>query len=683
MNDGTHAADRFIARALAPLPDGQEREREERDLRERLQIHAACMEAEVVEMEKMLERYDARPWLLRNWIRVLALVMLVVCVPLLVWVVGRILVAARDISGLSGTTAKKESVNLAVMLKDPTPEGRLLVEGKRGAPDDGARWRPLWDSAPDDPRMLALYARGYYSANKRLSPEIAEAAQRIDPDNGWFIIMEAAGIAGKAVTRGKVSEKERKAGKAAGMTVNDAAALDQAIALVRRARSLTRFETYQTDIHRMRMERLRPAEDFVGKVYRMVVVMADGKPALWDARNVHNALAASAQRCADAGDAAGFDLAVEDCIWLFHVSIGQADSVIDQMLARACFSSILRNLRDAARKLGRDDQAKRFDLLDQAVREQREQVRKLNDENRVTSDLLTDRGSLMSGFMTHASWVALNPPAITGEDVKPGRFVDHAMLGRLFSGTIWGFLGGVVLVLAVRLPQPLARRLANLLGWRDWLWVLGVGVVGPVVWFVWVTRYTPLSARESAIMRTLLVQPGLQYGALLWMIILTPLAVARWRVARRCRTLGMTVPGLRWDWLGAVCAALAVPLFGLGGTWWFRMEILGPGVLVLFGWPMLRMLVQTWNCSRKDSPHRLWQGVVLAAALPAWLFAMLLCGVGLRAFEAEERYWVRQDRLMGVPDDQPVSSRYEAELVEVLRGETAELFKPLDTMSRE
>lgn len=680
MNENP-SADPFVTRVLLPLPEGAARAEAEAELRGRLAEHASGQEAVVAEMEATLARTDARPWPLRNWRQVQVWVMLVVCIPLLVWTAGRVVFAARDITGLGGGGTDRPAPDVSTILKDPTPAGRLLVEGARGETNQGERWRPLWESAPDDPRFLAQYALAYYGEYKRLSPEIVAAAERIDPDNGWFPLLEAAGIARKAVTREKVSDKDSKTGKAARVTVNDKEALDRALALIHKARNLPRFETYQTDLHRMRMEQLRPAEDFLSSVYR-AASMAGGNEPLLLMLDLSSALAASALRCSEAGDEAGFDRAVDDWLWLYHAGMREAHSLVSQLLVRSFAAFPLRIFRDAALQLGREDQAARFGALDVAVRERRERAKKRGEQDPL-ADLVGQRGSMLGRLHLAAGSMVMSPPVVRDEDLKPGRLADHALVDRLFTGVVWALIGCVAMSVGFsrRGPRQLARRMTDLLDWRDWLWILGVGVLAPIGWFVLITRFTPLSAREWAIMRTLCVQSAAQHVALLLLLVLVPLALARWRVAARGRLLGLAASGRKWDWLAVGSVALAVPVFGLDRTVCSSFERITLAAVLLFGWPVLRESVMAWRHSRPSSPHVLWHYAVARAALPGWVFAMLLCGIALRVHEAEERHWVRANRLMEVPPDQPVMSRYEAELVKVLRAETAELLKPLDAIS--
>ena len=76
----------------------------------------------------------------------------------------------------------------------------MLLFGENHATDEADRWKPLWDSDPGNPAFLAQYASAYFSDSKKLSPEILDAAAKIDPDNGWFIALAAAGIAEGSAT---------------------------------------------------------------------------------------------------------------------------------------------------------------------------------------------------------------------------------------------------------------------------------------------------------------------------------------------------------------------------------------------------------------------------------------------------------------------------------------------------
>ena len=677
MTDHPTPADRLVAAILAPARNDDERATMDEQLREHLAAHAAENGGELDEIANRIGRADRLPWPLRRWRLVLTVLMLAVSAPLVFWAGASVVQSLGKIAALRQLTGDAAPPTVARMANLP-PQARLLLYGAPGAATPVDRWRPLWESAPDNPAFLAKYAIASWQTDQRLAPEIIAAARRIDPDNGWFIALEAAAEAKQAVTAGKLSEKDTKAGKARPITINDDDALDRVMARLGEARSKPRFDSYQTDLHRRKMASIPPPEDFVSSLTALAVAVDTNEPLL-PLRDLAYALSARAEQCGRSADAAGFDETLALSQWLWQSALQESDTLVGQLLGKAMATQPLRHFCDAATALGRDGQAATFAAVDQSQRELRERLRTSRARDAL-SDLLTQRGAATVKLSTAAgASLVQDPPAIREDHLKPGRLVEHALVDRMFTGLTWVILGVCAWTAAFGKPRcrPLATRPTLLLGWRDWCWIVLAGVLVPVAWFVAVTRLTPLSAREWSVMMTQGLQPAGQHLALRLLLLLVPLAAARHLLGRRCAAVGLAGPRLTLVWIAIALAALAVPAFGLVG-WWLRSA---PAVVavavVLLGLPLLWLLVLAVKFAFASRPHALRRATVGAAVAPAWVFAMLLCGLALPVHQAEERHWVRAGHLFATPPDLPVVHRYEALLVERLRAETTELLAPL------
>ncbi|MCU0780856.1 MAG: hypothetical protein MUF04_07115, partial [Akkermansiaceae bacterium] len=533
MTDHPTPADRLVTAVLAPARNDDERATMDEQLREQVAAHAAENGGEPDEIANRIARADRLPWPLRRWRLVLTVLMLAVSAPLVVWAGASVVNSLGKIAAVRQLTGDAAPPTVDRLANLP-PQARLLLHGAPGAATGADRWRPLWESDPDDPALLAKYALAYFSTHKRLAPEIVAAARRIDPDNGWFLALEAAAEAKQAVTAGKLSERDTKAGKARPITINDDDALDRAMALLREARSKPRFESYQTDLHRRKMASIPRPEDFVSSLTALAVAVDTDEPLL-PLRDLAYALSARAEQCGRSADAAGFDETLALSQWLWQSALQQSDTLVGQLLGKAMATQPLRHFRDSATALGRDGQAATFAAVDQAQRELRERLRKHRTGDAL-SDLLTQRGAATVKLSTAAgASLVQDPPAIREDDLKPGRLVEHALVDRMFTGLTWVILGVCAWTAAFGKPRfrPLAARLTLLLGWRDWCWIVLAGVLVPVAWFVAVTRFTPLSAREWSVMMTLGLQPAGQHFALRLLVLLVPLTVIRQLLGRR------------------------------------------------------------------------------------------------------------------------------------------------------
>ena len=616
-----------------------------------------------------LEQTDAHP-LRRRWRMVLGLVTVVVSLPLLVGVTISYVGDLAQLKDLAGRPPEREGQkSLAERLgQGLSPAERLLLVGAPNARKDADRWRPLWESAPDKPAYLAEYALAFLRTNHSLSPEISEAAQRIDPDNGWFPALTAAGLADGVVKKGTRTSQEKREGKAIPWEILDEPRLREALLQLHAAATKPRFTGYRNELHQERARLLPPRVDLASQMMWLLQASRT-ESGLIPLRTLSEAIAAGAEQCAARRDAEGFHQILADWRWLVGAAVDDGATMIDQLVARALLTTPLANFRDAARALGLEAEAVNFAAQEQLEREQRGRAASGNSN----SELARQRGSLLAGMALVAPSVIKSPPVVTAADLRPGRLVDHAVFDRLCAAGIWLVLGTAVAsaISPFRgraVIRALAARLLDLLRPSDWAWLLLGGVAAPVLWYLAITRLTPLSAREWSLGQSGFLLPICQKAALPLLLACLPLALAEWRLGRLGAAFGLETPRRWLGWWAAGAAALAIPALGAaayGRELGFQVLVVG-----LLGGPVCALLAPEFRRASWTKHHALRRATVVRMAVPAWLCAMLLCALALPFHYAEERHWVREDRVLEVPADRPAMSRYEAQLVPLLQAET-------------
>ncbi|HEX7260880.1 MAG TPA: hypothetical protein VF258_03615, partial [Luteolibacter sp.] len=272
-------AKRLIDLATRPLASNAElRLAAEAELRKALEANAANRPEAITEAADSLARADQYPKRGR-WKLALYLLTLLISLPLIVHATRQISRAAgvRDLyipfspTGSLATPPKIQNLN---------PAQNLLLYGDERAGNGPNRWKPLWESEPDNPAYLAKYAAEYFEENKKLSPEILAAAERIDPDNGWFLALAAAGNANDAVVREKRSSADTKSGKAAVMTVHDEKRLQETLSTLHQVAAKPRFRSYQVDLLRQQIPLFPPRRDFVSHVPLLAHVASMNSPGI-------------------------------------------------------------------------------------------------------------------------------------------------------------------------------------------------------------------------------------------------------------------------------------------------------------------------------------------------------------------------------------------------------------------
>jgi hypothetical protein len=187
-----------------------------------------------------------------------------------------------------------------------TPQQRLLLFGAEGAATDSAKWKPLWDSEPENPAYLTEYATAYFGQHNQLSPEILAAAERVDPDNAWFQILAAVGMAEGAVSKdGSISSGRKGAPKTPVWKIDDEKRLLESLALIHGITGKSRMIFYQDGLFQKRLALFPPRRDFVSQIPPTVYAASQTAPGI-RLRKLVDVLAAGAQRCAAAGGVDGF-----------------------------------------------------------------------------------------------------------------------------------------------------------------------------------------------------------------------------------------------------------------------------------------------------------------------------------------------------------------------------------------
>lgn len=674
------AVDRFVELAARPLGGNAELHLTAAgELRRRIEESAASAEA-LREAADSLERADRHP-LRRHWRTALYLTTLLVSLPVLGYSLWQALRVVGAMDGHFGFPyAARFETNLVQSIGTGlTPQQQLLLFGNPAATDPADTWKPLWESQPDNPAFLAEYASAYFSGHKELSPEILAAAARIDADNGWFPALAAAGFAEGAVTRQSQTFQEKKEFKTPVWKINDEKKLMEALALIHQVTAKPRLTSYEGELLKQRIPLLPKRGDFLSGLPPMVYLATRTSQTI-HLRKLMDALCAGAQRCAENQDAAGFKRLADDSEILARRLAESGVSIVDLLVAKTFLLGVAGNFRDAAHALGLEAEAAHFARLHElkkADRDARDQRRR----DSLFDNLVRFRGSMFAGLaLPMVTSQVESHPALSAADLRPGRLADHALFSRGVSILAWVALWLCAGLAFSRFRQGMLARLLSagitgILRVSDWAWVCAGGILIPVSYYLAITRLTPLSAREWSLGATALIQPSCQFGALAVLLILFPVMIATWRLAKRGAPLGLATPMSWTGWLAAVSAALAIPVFGgiLSGWQPVGYGRSHPMILnfgfVLLGIAVLWLLVGFSRNVLGRPHHALRRAVLARMVLPAWVFGMLVMAVAVPLHHAEERHWIARDRLLEISADAPALSRYEWAVAQVLRKE--------------
>ncbi len=641
------------------------------DLRNLTEAHAASPEF-LAEMENALARADPHPR--RGFWRIaLYVTTLLASLPVLVHSVGQV-------GQFAGTNHFSPSdARRALPFIHPTArftaQQKLLLFGDERATNEAERWKPLWQSDPENPSYFMEYAAAYFREHQTLTPEILETATRIDPDNAWYSAIVASSMAKKAVKKNTPGYYARKRGEKTTYTVIDEKQFVSALELFHETARKPRLSPNQVALQKQRFALLPERTDFVSQFPRHVFAASQNCP-LIDLRSLVDAISVQAGRHAERKDVAGFQQLVVDWKWLVRATAQDGVSLLDLLVAKAFFTMPLSAFSEAAKSLGLEEDAEKFATLHHQNEERREGARRDSRRHAVTN-LVEEKASIMTVLsLTSAANQVDSPPPITEADLLPGRLADHALFGRahaLASWTILGICAGIAALSRLRGDKSvirLSKRFQDLVVGSDWVRILIGGILLPVLWYFAVTRLTPFSAREWSMRSSGFLLPAMQMGSLTVLMLVTSAVIASGRLVTRAGFPGLKPRLPQLGWLAVGSAALAIPVVGAITQFRELAYVLLYTGGALIGLALL-WLVWGFFCHALGKPPggSLRRATLARMMVPAWIFGMLVTALLVPFHYAEERRWIQQDRLLEITAESPAMTRYERDLTVVLRRE--------------
>jgi hypothetical protein len=668
--------ERFIELASQPLARNAELHlAATAELRRRLEVSQPTPEA-VDDAVRTFERADRHP-MFRHWKAVFYAVTLVVAL-------GVIAFNVRQASGLAQLWSSISSFGFDYdnqpkwKTENLTEKDRLLLFGDEASPSNPGRWKPLWDSEPRNPAFLAQYAARYFQEYKDFSPEIIAAADDIDPDNGWFKAMTASGISEGAVTRQKQGSANSKDIITPIWQIDDPDRLNSALEMIHQAMAKPGFRNYEKELIAQRIPLLPKRTDFASQMVP-VAYMAGMTSSIISMRKLADVLCAGAQEAAARGDAESFKRIVSDWEKLSMHLTRNGFTLIDLLVAKVFLFAPAENFRDAAAALGLETERKRFEELHELKKADKawKNVRGRTDPS---EDMVRQRGSILTALtLPMLGRQVKTPPMLAEDELRPGRYADHALFSRglaLLALLVLGISAGLAALQRFRLPmlyRLLSARILDQIRWSDWLWVFCGGILLPFFhYFTWI-YLTPFSSREWSLGYMAFFHPGFEFVALIVMMWTLSSMMVSWRLSKRGRLIGLESRHAWFGWIAVASTALAIPVAGLlvsssrTDDW---MLYAAASFLIP---PLLWILV---GCARNlfgNSTHALRRGILARMLVPTWVSGMLLMVLSVPVCYSIERHWIPQDRQFEVRAEAPAMVKYEWDVTQVLREELLEI----------
>ena len=666
-------AERFIEAATAPLAEtnAELHLAAQHELRERIDpSDSEALEAAALRLETV-KRF--------RWVK--GLLILTGVVSLAVIVPGyhqlRLIKETASIIRMVGPT------DTAPIETTLDAKAELLLYGDRSKPFGAEQFKALWDSQPNNPVYFADYAIRYAQDNDALPPDFLKTAEDIDPDNGWFWLIAAAVESEGSVEEDKQEETERAEKLPPTFSVIDQSRYDSALEKLKAAASKPRFTSYSTEILVERIPHLTKRVDWASLVPAIGYV-ASGPIATSQLISLDELIGAELQRCASDNDVAGYRDITGVIHQLVEGLIRGSDTLIDVMISKKLLQKWAFLSSDTARILGIEDDAAKFQELSDRFVSERAKLKAASGKESDFYRLIQQKGSIFSSLTIPMLERAVsNPLPITNDDLRPGRRADHALTGRLFAVGSWITLGiSLAAVTAYQarhgvFQKTTAKELTLLLTKKDWIWIIGAGVIFPAVWFWTIAQLSPLAAHEWSIMATRFAQSSGQFSALIYAMIIGPVVFSRWRLGIRTPFLKNKQPSPFIGLLVFTLTLAAIPLIGAifyVEAYSQNLLLLGSGFLMV---SQLWLLVVIIRALFGRPQKALSRQVVARLTMPAYAVAMLISILAAPLFYQMEKHWIAKDRLMEVTIEAPSMNRYEYQVAQQLKSELLGLLEEL------
>lgn len=546
--------------------------------------------------------------------------------------------------------------------------------------------RRLTELAPEDPAVFSAYASAYTSQHGSLPEGYFDTARRLAPDNAWFWIRAASTLGYGAIERKPTSRAQRLAGERRGYDIKDSAVFDEAMERFREGVKLERFDTYESQL-RSEVAAILP-RGTAEEVLRRTINGVNWSTGIIPLQRLSDLLAAEGERLEAAGDGEGLRLHLARCDRFLRLLDQQPpDTVVFELVHGVVASSLSGFLAGSAEALGLEDEAEIWERRSEGLRVRNDARRDRSRHPRLPE--AEKGGGLFAQTLPMLGNQAEQPPLFTEEDLVPSRRVEHAVVARaaMVAGCLLAGLGMILPAVArmgrKRWLRRLSGRMEGLLHPVDWCWILGGGVLLPLLaaW-AWVAA-SPWGRWSVGVTEGRSI--FYPYLAMLLLCVTSVVVVADFRVRSRLARFGIPRRSLiQSGWWGLLVIGLAVTVF-LG---------IAPGmpqVAAFDEWldnktgeeiTMVDLLMGLWFCLLMglfaagwyERGKNLLCRMVVSRVLPVGLALLtLLMAASLPVLKWHETACLKADKLVFAKSPETLWSPYETKVAEQMRKELREL----------
>jgi hypothetical protein len=574
------------------------------------------------------------------------------------------------------------------MVERIAPAQRLVAMGDLHETDDPRRWEAVWKARPEDPAHFYAYVLAYRRSWYKWPADWVATGERLDPGNGWFPLIDACSRIGEVIEPEKKPARGRTRGAppipGEPARVKDEAALASLLTEMDRALAMLAFNDHRPRLHALRMEAWPPPVDYPEQILSFQFREQHPERLDYDSASIYQLpllFQGAALHFANDGNRKELDALAARYERIFQALCGgdRLDLGHGVTLWHAATQGG-KALENAYGILGDPGAAVRFKNFAEALRY-------AANRTPTTPRGRDERASTLAGHWTAGQLLGISP--LTESELRGGRLAEYAMTERVLVHVLAALLCCVLGLLLFTAHHPrselrrLADRLLQLLAYRDWLWIITLGVVMPITLYLLLQRLPWPGFRSRTIDEDRVSVMALQLAGLCLSLLLWTVEATRWRLAKRAWILGFgwrfldAGPAFALFALSSIPFMSAVPKLAempkMDNDW------IEAAVAIAFGLPLLWALVILISCCLKRSLRHLHRLILLRACTRVLSVGIVLSIISIFAIHAEEKKWTARIEFESVAnkDHYATGSRAGFEQAKWIQEELRAIFGPL------
>ena len=578
----------------------------------------------------------------------------------------------------------------AWILSRIAPDQRLVAMGDPHKIDDSRRWEAVWKAHPEDPAHFYTYVLAYRGSWYKWPENWSATGEKLDPDNGWFALIDACSRIGdiiepatKASKRGWGSKAVVTPAKPA--RVKDEAALKVILAEIDHALALPAWNDFRPRLSALRMSAWPAPVDCSEQILSLHFRREwpeSGTLDLAQLSHLRLLFEGAGLHFANTGNRQELDALAARYLEIFRTMAKQDEIDLMQWLFALNAMDAAGGIEAAYNAIGDSIEAAKFRDFRNAGSRIRAAKRSLP-----ASPVTMEQGSSLAQYWGIGP--SANMISLTAQELHGGRLAEYAMAERVLVHVLAALLSCLLglLLFTAHHPRPELRRLADrllqLLTYRDWLWIITLGVVMPITLYLLLQRLPWPGFRSRTIDEDRVSVMALQLAGLCLSLLLCTVEATRWRLAKRAWILGFGWRLLDAGPASALFALSSIPFMsavpklaevpGMDNDW------LEAAVATALGLPLLWAIAILVSCYLKRSSRRLHRLILLRACTPVIALALALSIISIFAIHAEEKKWTARIEFESVRNENhyATGSRAGFEHAKWIHQELKAIFGPL------